>query len=151
MPGIRLSRKLWTSFFDKCHCIIFLASLSCYNQTLHEDATVNRLTDSVDLFKTICDHKLLEKIDIILFLNKQDIFKQNIETIPFSSYFPEYIGANDEKSISAYIERMFRKAVTGTRKVEVYATSCTDTSVMNLIIANVMLSLLSTGMKGLGS
>lgn len=33
----------WVPFFDDMDAIIFLAAISCFDQTLAEDATVNRL------------------------------------------------------------------------------------------------------------
>ncbi|KAF7796169.1 hypothetical protein EIP86_007343 [Pleurotus ostreatoroseus] len=53
--------------------IIFLAPISAFDQTLVEDKSVNRLEDSVYLWKAVCANALLAKVELILFLNKCDI------------------------------------------------------------------------------
>lgn len=49
--------------------IIFLAPLA-FNQVLEEDPHVNRLEDSIYLWKEVCASPLLAKSTLILFLNK---------------------------------------------------------------------------------
>lgn len=52
--------------------IIFLAPLT-FNLSLEEDPTVNRVEDSIIIWKAICSNRLLERTVIILFLNKMDV------------------------------------------------------------------------------
>jgi len=52
--------------------IIFLAPLT-FNLTLEEDPTVNRIEDSMIIWKAICSNRVLERTTIILFLNKMDV------------------------------------------------------------------------------
>nr|KAJ3421342.1 guanine nucleotide-binding protein subunit alpha [Polyrhizophydium stewartii] len=85
-------RKLWTPYFDNVHNIVFVASISSYNQQLEEDPAVNRVVDAIELFGSICNHPLLKHIPVVLFLNKLDLFKQKIETSPIEQFFPEYPG-----------------------------------------------------------
>ena len=83
--------------------ILFLAPLSGFDQVLAEDATVNRLEDSVLLWKSICSNALLGKTNLILFLNKIDIFAAKLRAgIRFGQYIISY-GArpNDYDSTSA--------------------------------------------------
>ena len=49
--------------------IIFLAPLA-FNLTLEEDPKVNRLEDSITLWREVCTNGLLSKTTLILFLNK---------------------------------------------------------------------------------
>jgi guanine nucleotide-binding protein subunit alpha len=49
--------------------IVFLTPLSFY-EVLDEDTKVNRLEDSVVLWKDICSNALLKSCQIILFFNK---------------------------------------------------------------------------------
>lgn len=60
--------------------IIFLAPISGFDQTLVEDRSVNRLEDSVLLWKAICSNKLLAKVDLVLFLNKCDILDAKLRS-----------------------------------------------------------------------
>ena len=52
--------------------IIFLAPLT-FNLTLEEDPTVNRIEDSMIIWKAICSNRVLERTTIILFMNKMDV------------------------------------------------------------------------------
>ena len=51
------------------NAIIFLAPLA-FNLVLDEDPKVNRLEDSITLWRQVCENPLLAKTTLILFLNK---------------------------------------------------------------------------------
>lgn len=59
---------------------------------LREDQTKNRLRESLDIFKVVWNNRFLRHISVILFLNKQDIFKHKILTkrIQIQDYFEEF-------------------------------------------------------------
>ncbi|KAF7309114.1 hypothetical protein MKEN_01113500 [Mycena kentingensis (nom. inval.)] len=77
VPGARGSRAVWIPFFDSMQAIVFLTPLSFY-EVLEEDTRVNRLEDSVVLWKEICSNTLLQNCQIILFFNKMDILKAKL-------------------------------------------------------------------------
>jgi len=58
--------------------IIFLAPLTL-NLNLEEDPTINRVEDSIIIWKAICSNKILERTTIILFLNKMDVLASALE------------------------------------------------------------------------
>ena len=53
--GQRDERRKWIQCFNDVTAIIFVTAMSGYNLTLREDATQNRLKESLDLFKN-SDH-----------------------------------------------------------------------------------------------
>ncbi|KAJ4468919.1 guanine nucleotide binding protein, alpha subunit [Lentinula aciculospora] len=57
----------------------FWRQSAVFDQVLTEDRTVNRLEDSVLLWKTVCTNKLLAKVDLVLFLNKCDILESKLK------------------------------------------------------------------------
>ena len=61
-------RNAWCSYFDNINSIIFLAPVSCFDQRLAEDSSVNRLEDSLLIWKYICNSKLLANIQLILYV-----------------------------------------------------------------------------------
>lgn len=71
VSGLVHHRKTWLSYFSDVHSVMFVASLSSYNQTLVEDSSVNQMSDSLVLFEQMVNHPLLLKKDIVLFLNKR--------------------------------------------------------------------------------
>lgn len=90
------------------NAIIFLAPISCFDQVLQEDPTVNRLVsspsmlasdsiaerlqaDSFLLWKSIVSNPLLKKTDLVLFLNKCDILRAKLESgILLGDYITSY-------------------------------------------------------------
>jgi guanine nucleotide-binding protein alpha-1 subunit len=81
--------------------IIFLAPLT-FNLALEEDPTVNRIEDSILIWKTICSNRLLERTTIILFLNKMDVLAAALESgLRVKDYVTSYGDlANDVPSVA---------------------------------------------------
>jgi hypothetical protein len=71
--------------------IIFLAPISGFDQVLVEDKSVNRLEDSVLLWKAVCSNKLLANVDLVLFLNKCDILEAKLNAgVRLAKYVRSY-------------------------------------------------------------
>ena len=64
--SLPLQRHAWYPYFDDINAIIFLAPINCFDEQLAEDRRVNRLQDSVLLWKAVCSTKLLAKVQLIL-------------------------------------------------------------------------------------
>ena len=98
--GSRTSRAAWPAYFDDVHAILFLAPVSGFDERLREDRRVNRLDDSLQLWKIVCGHRLLKKTELVLFLNKTDVLERKIaEGIKFNSYVRSYEGPNNADDI----------------------------------------------------
>jgi guanine nucleotide-binding protein G(i) subunit alpha len=57
-----------------------------------ENPKENRMQDSIRLFGSICNNRLLKDACMILFLNKKDILERKIANSPLTKCFPEYTG-----------------------------------------------------------
>lgn len=92
----------WAPYFDNVDAILFLAPISGFDQVLSEDRTVNRLEDSVLLWKAVCSNKLLATVDLVLFLNKCDILEAKLKGgVRLSKYVRSYGDrANDIETAS---------------------------------------------------
>ncbi|ELU44948.1 G-alpha domain-containing protein [Rhizoctonia solani AG-1 IA] len=77
--GARYQRAAWAPHFDDVNCIIFLAPISAFDQVLAEDPTVNRLEDSLAMWRDLCKNKILAGASIVLFLNKCDLLQAKLE------------------------------------------------------------------------
>ena len=75
LGGQKAERKKWIHHFENVSAIIFVAGLSCYDEVLFEDHSMNSMVDQLELFDEICNNKLFKEVPIILFLNKSDLFK----------------------------------------------------------------------------
>ncbi|KZT65499.1 G-protein alpha subunit [Daedalea quercina L-15889] len=107
--GSRNNRPMWIPYFDDVQAIIFLAPLA-FNLMLEEDAKVNRLEDSIMLWKEICQNPLLSKTTLILFLNKMDILQATLAAgIRVNKYVPSYGDQpNDVQHVTKYFRDKFR-------------------------------------------
>ena len=61
---------------------------------LREDPNVNRMHESLNLFKNVINNEFLKDTAIILFLNKIDLFKDKIERVDLKICFPDYPGTS---------------------------------------------------------
>ncbi|KAJ7101459.1 guanine nucleotide binding protein, alpha subunit [Mycena belliarum] len=109
VPGSRGSRAVWISFFDQVQAIVFLTPLSFY-EVLEEDTRVNRLEDSVVLWKEVCANALLAHVQIILFFNKMDILKAKLRAgLIVKEYVPSFGDReNSYAGATAYFKEKFR-------------------------------------------
>eukprot|EP01084_Bolivina_argentea_P069197 125964_1 len=90
MGGFQSERKKWIHCFGDVSVVLFVASLSCYDELMFEDDTINQMHDQLELFGEICNLKWFETTPIILVLNKKDLFEKKIHVIPLNVCFTEY-------------------------------------------------------------
>ncbi|KAJ4465644.1 guanine nucleotide binding protein, alpha subunit [Lentinula edodes] len=128
---------------QRLDAIIFLAPISGFDQVLSEDRTVNRLEDSVLLWKTVCSNKLLANVDLVLFLNKCDILETKLKAgVRLAKYVKSFGDrANNLETVSKYLRSKFsaihREYSPNPRKFYAFCTSVTDTATTAGIIASV--------------
>ena len=61
---------------------------------------MNRLQDTFQLWKSVCESKLLQHVNIVLFLNKCDLLEQKLNSgVRLSHYMPSYSRANDPNTV----------------------------------------------------
>lgn len=105
--GQRNERKKWIHHFDGVTAVIFVASMSDFDQKCYEDDITNRMTESMDLFDEMVNGTWFKDTSIMLFLNKTDIFREKIKNTDLKVCFPEYEGGNDFDSASTFIKNKF--------------------------------------------
>ena len=118
--GQRSERRKWIHAFEGVSAIIFVVSLSEYDQTLAEDESTNRLAESLRLFEEIANHPLFRDSSLVLFFNKRDLFAEKIRRTdlrqrnpdpraaaaqPF--LFDDYTGGCNEAAALKYITSLF--------------------------------------------
>ncbi|KAF9447682.1 G-alpha-domain-containing protein [Macrolepiota fuliginosa MF-IS2] len=140
--GQRSQVPAWIPYFDHMDAIIFLTPISAFDQVLEEDSKVNRLQDSVHLWKEIISNELLRNTNIILFLNKIDIFQAKLEAgIRFADYVTSYGDRpNDFENTSAYLKKKFASILKSHSKTPrilyCHLTTVTDTKSTGYILTN---------------
>ncbi|KAG8742125.1 hypothetical protein FRC10_001995 [Ceratobasidium sp. 414] len=150
--GQRSERRKWIHCFQEVTTILFLVSLNGYDQCLFEDTNANQMQDAMAIWDSICDSEYFRTTNIILFLNKNDLFTEKVKTSPIRRYFPDYEGPEGDAAEGRnYFRRRFLKlsnksshssANTGRpvlRKREIYThyTNATDTELLRVVMAAV--------------
>ncbi|CAL1708399.1 unnamed protein product [Somion occarium] len=105
-----LQRAAWLPFFDDAHAILFLAPINCFDEQLAEDPRVNRLQDSMILWKSIVSSKLLTGCSIVLFLNKYDLLVKKLQSGVQARDFVTNYGdrENDAAVFAKYMRGKFK-------------------------------------------
>lgn len=128
--GQRSERKKWMHCFQDVTAIIFCASLAEYNLKLDEDRTTNRMQESLRLFRQIVNTDWFKATDIILFLNKRDLFEEKVARVPITTAFPNYSGPQEFQACADYIQKQFLQQCEDPKKVVYpHITCATDSSV----------------------
>lgn len=168
--GQRSERKKWIHCFEDVTAIIFMVAISEYDQALFEDETVNRMSESLMLFQSICDMDWFKNTSIILFMNKTDIFKNKIKSIPLQHYFPKYrgkihkqlffpfsinflLGGDIYEQASQFLLKQFENLTiknNSNRKVYTHFTCATDTNQIKFVMSVVNDIIIQTSLKDVG-
>ncbi|ESO00377.1 hypothetical protein HELRODRAFT_192608 [Helobdella robusta] len=150
--GQRSERKKWIHCFEGVTAIIFLVALNEYDLMLAEDQEMNRMTESMKLFDSICNNKWFSNTSIILFLNKKDLFDIKIKTSPLALCFPEYKGRNTPQEAGAYIQKKFEDLNKRRDIKEVYThfTCATDTSNVQFVFQAVTDIIIKNNLRDCG-
>jgi len=136
--GQRSERKKWMHCFEDVTGVLFCVGISAFDQTLYEDNATNRLHEALKLFHEICKSKWFTNTVIILFLNKEDIFRQKLAAgKSIKVAFDDYNGPNDFESSTKFLEKKFMSVedpMTGKMK-EIYThiTCATNTENVKVV------------------
>jgi len=143
--GQRSERKKWISCFQNLTAILFVVALSEYDQKLREDSDVNRMHESMKLFRGVVANEALHHVHMILFFNKDDIFREKIKKSHLKETFPDYDGNSDYESSYEFIKSKFTSMNTNPdRTIHTQITVATEIDnirkvmddVKNILLAN---------------
>ncbi|EAU83998.2 heterotrimeric G protein alpha subunit [Coprinopsis cinerea okayama7 len=141
--GCRTLRAAWLPYFEGVNVIIFLSPVSVFDQWLEEDPRVNRLEDSIILWTSICQSKLLAKTQLILFLNKCDLLRRKLKRgVKVNQYLPSYGDKpNEVISVVKYLREKFKdiqkQCSPEHRSAYIYPTTVTDTEATAITLESV--------------
>lgn len=149
--GQRSERRKWIHCFGDVKAVLFVAALSAYDMFLFEDPDVNRLEESLNLFRGICNNRFFRETCMILFLNKVDLFKDKIRYSGrhLRTFFPSYRGKDrDVDSAARFIQTEFEKQNCVISKV-IYPhfTTATDTSNIQVVFQVVLDSVIKDNLR----
>lgn len=137
--GQRSERKKWIHCFEGVQCLLFLVSLSGYDQSLIEDVYANQMHEALTLFESLINGEWFTEKPIILFLNKIDLFREKLQKSPIKTHFPDYPGAEgDENAAKQFFAGKF-KAINknANREIYIHFTNATDTTLLKATMQSV--------------
>jgi len=88
----------------------------------------NALQEAIRTFDDFCHHRYFNGVPFTIFLNKVDLFKEKIKTVPLSQCFPEYTGNNSFESACDFIEKRFLEVNQARSEVYIHYISLIDSS-----------------------
>jgi len=156
--GQRNERRKWYYCFENVDGLIFVCSLSGYDQTCFEE-DINRMHLSIKLFQETVNSIWFRESAIILFLNKRDLFKEKIGVeksenplkVPLSVCFPK-CPVHDidpyEQGIE-YIKRQFRGQIRERNPEDlfIHVTCATDKNTMENIFGTVQKQIIKNALE----
>jgi hypothetical protein len=128
--------------------VIYIVALSDYHSYLQEDNTTNRMVESLTLFRVLTNSKFLKSKDWILFLNKKDLFQDQIKTTPLTVLFPECPdeAKNSYNQGRQFILEQFKSLFGGNQLMHHY-TCAIDPDNARRVFHDVRIALLSQGLS----
>ncbi|KIK69461.1 hypothetical protein GYMLUDRAFT_35528 [Collybiopsis luxurians FD-317 M1] len=140
--GPKSERRKWIHCFQDATGILFLVSLSGYDQCLVEDHDANQMQDAMTIWDAICHSSWFNQTSIILLLNKNDLFEKKIPYSDIKDFFPDYNGEpGDANAGREYFKRRFgrlaQKANKKEREIYIHTVTATDTALLRNVMATV--------------
>eukprot|EP00095_Tigriopus_kingsejongensis_P000163 maker-scaffold487_size158652-snap-gene-0.36 protein:Tk00163 transcript:maker-scaffold487_size158652-snap-gene-0.36-mRNA-1 annotation:"guanine nucleotide-binding protein g subunit alpha-2 isoform x2" len=151
--GQRSERKKWIHCFDNVTAVLFIISLSEYDQALFEDNQTNRMHESLNLFSSIVNNIHFKTKPFIVFFNKKDLFEEKLKKKSIRLAFPDYSGDNSLESASDFIiEKYLGQSQVSSKRRAIYPhmTTATDTELVNRVFTNVSDIILNDILKDIG-
>lgn len=127
--GQRSERRKWINCFQDVTAVIFCVALSEYDMKMYEDDTTNRMHESLKIFYEICNSEFFRETAMILFLNKDDIFKEKIARVNLKVCFDDFTGppSSYRAGIDFISEKFLAQNQNIKKNVYIHVTCATDT------------------------
>lgn len=129
--------------------VIFVASLSCYDEVMFEDDNQNAMIDSVNLFEEICNLRWFVQTAMILFLNKKDLFTEKIQKVPLSQCFIDFEEEDTYDNCVGFIRDQFeaRNNNPGQKQIYSHVTCATDKTHVEKVFGDVQHIVINTSLQ----
>jgi len=147
--GQRSERGKWIHYFDLVTAILFVASLSCYDQSLFEMGNVNAMNESLQLFSEVINSKWFRNASMILFLNKSDLFETKLKKRNLSVCFSDYDGNNSFKDALDFVRRKFVDQNQNKKVVNIFChvTCATDCQNVKVVFRDVQQTIINESLR----
>jgi len=157
--GQRNERKKWIHFFDGVTAVLFVVSLTCYDEVPFEDVTdldtdvslANNMLESIKVFEETLAQPCFEGTGFIVFFNKSDIMQDKVKHVPITGAFPNYKGPQEFKPTVEYIQNYFLALnKISSRETFSHITTATDTGNVERVFNDVQQCVVNWSLKNAG-
>lgn len=135
--GQRNERKKWLHCFSDVTAVLFLVALSEYDQVLFEAEDVNRMDEALALWEQISNSPYFDNTSLILFLNKEDLFREKLKRVPLNTWAEDYTGDNSFDDAAKWIADKFISKVhmkyNRNKRIYPHITTATNTANMTVV------------------
>jgi len=150
-----VNEKKWMHCFENVSGVLFCVGISAFDQSLYEDNKTNRMHEALKLFHEICTSKWFTTTAILLFLNKDDLFRAKLALGKnINVAFSDYTGDGDYESSIMFLRKKFTDvidpATLENREIYVHVTTATDTYIVGVMFEAVRQCVVNQALKGCG-
>ncbi|KAL4253514.1 hypothetical protein ABKN59_002114 [Abortiporus biennis] len=152
VEGSRSQRAAWVPYFDDANAVLFLCSMANFDQNLPDESGINSFADSFNLWKGICESKLLADAPLVLFLNKTDLLETKLQSgVSFGQYVQDFgQQPNDYETVVQYFKTIFtnlhKKYSPKPRLLHIYTTCAIDSRAMSVVLHHVKQSIFTSAL-----
>lgn len=131
--GQKTERKNWENCFKNVSYLLFVVSLSDFDQIMFEDGKTSRSLDAQQLFGNMANNSIFMNKNVFLVLNKLDVFEKKLRDYPekFREAYPNFSGnINNVDEAVEHVKQNFLDKISPNRPpsawIEVIPTSMMD-------------------------
>ncbi|ODV89426.1 hypothetical protein CANCADRAFT_32687 [Tortispora caseinolytica NRRL Y-17796] len=88
--GQRSERRKWIHSFEGVDLLLFIANAAGYNQIIEEDNSTNQMEEAFMIYRQIINSHWFSGKPVIIFLNKMDLLRTNLNRDSFTAAFPSF-------------------------------------------------------------
>merc|ERR1719245_52471 len=151
--GQRNERRKWIHFFSNVTSVIFVVSLSCYDELTFEDDD-NAMVVSIAVFDEQVNSEWFADIPFILFLNKSDLYNEKILNVPIkvAPCFSDYSGPTaDAQASLTYIKEVFNTTNKNqARSIFTHVTNATNKDQIEKVFNDVQTMIINWSLERAG-
>ncbi len=129
-----------------------MISLTDYAEVLGNQAKTNKMSEAMELFKSLKSFKNFVNTPFVVLLNKSDLFAERLMTTSFTVYNSE-MDIEDSKDYDTCLESVKTEVfqigeAAGGGSVKCYVTNATDTELIKSMFDEVAKSILDGNVAG---
>jgi len=159
--GQRSERRRWLKVVaDQMDALLYVVSISQYDEVCYEDSSTNCLVDALNLFEDIIgilnNRRFFKDKSVFIFLNNFDVFQQKIKKTPITAAFDDFpvdaMNPHDENQAADYIASKFaqcaeRKNIKTALPLHFHRTSALDLDNLERVFGDIRVDLVKSALR----